>query len=173
MVLVSVQPENNCLPSWRAGGLTSWWRPTHHMTWENVCRAAHSAYSEVFDYTAIDDNKKPIKKCSKEPIDISNIDDFEMDTRRSRSNAAIYVDEEPIKVSNADEILMFAEHSTITINGLIRCDDLSMTMTFCNHLQLVEFKITPHPGSKVMEPDYQKFNILFGSYMDLIESAMH
>ena len=51
MVLVSVQPEDN--------GLTSWWRPTHHMNWENVCRAAHSACSEVFTDAVIYVNEEP------------------------------------------------------------------------------------------------------------------
>ena len=113
------------------------------MNWETVCRAAHSACSEVF------------------------------------TDAVIYVNEEPIKMPNsdklfkftasdADEILKITERSTITLHG--HRNDL-MIMTFCNHLQLVEVKL-PCSNNRIMESDYQKFNMLLGPYMDRIESAM-
>lgn len=136
MVLVSVQPEDN--------GLTSWWRPTHHMNWENVCRAAHSACSEVFTDAVIYVNEEPIK------------------TPNSGELLTF-------TASNADEILKITEHSTITLHGR---RNVPMIMTFCNHLQLVEVKL-PYLNNRIMESDYQKLNMLLGPYMDRIESAMH
>ena len=113
------------------------------MNWENVCRAAHSACSEVF------------------------------------TDAVIYVNEEQIKLTNSDKLFKFKasdeddilkiKYRTITLHG--HCNDL-MIMTFCNHLQLVEVKL-PCSNNRIMESDYQKFNMLLGPYMDRIESAMH
>ena len=135
MDLVSVQPEDN--------GLTSRWRPTHHINWENVCRAAHSACSEVFTDAVIYVNEEPIKMPNSDKL-------FKF------------------TASDADEILKITERSTITLHGH-RNDQ--MIMTFCNHLQLVEVKL-PCSNNRIMESDYQKFIMLLGPYMDRIESAM-
>ena len=65
----------------------------------------------------------------------------------------------------------FANCNTLVIWPLSMCDSEAEVETIKQ--DLFEFGYLPPKSYRIMESDYQKFNMLLGPYMDRIESAMH
>ena len=88
------------------------------------------------------------------------------------SNVEILVDQNPVEISNRDDILKLEECGSMVIRGTSDIMKSRVMITFfitsCSLWTFVE-----RSTDEFMEADYQKFNMSFGQYLDSLEIAMH
>lgn len=88
------------------------------------------------------------------------------------SNVEILVDQNPVEISNRDDILKLEECGSMIIRGASDIMKSRVMITFYNQLQFVDVHVE-RSTDEFMEADYQKFNMSFGQYLDSLEIAMH
>ena len=88
------------------------------------------------------------------------------------SNVEILVDQNPVELSNRDDILTLEERSSMVIRGASGTMKNRVMITFYNQLQIADVHVE-RSTDEFMEPDYQKFSQSFGQYLDSLEITMY